>query len=293
MRKLSSDTTIFSKRNADNFLNMSRFLNSVLFFSSIWCLCGALRPVNIAKCCNLDEFLTEENLCMKNESSSWDIRIYNGKYKRFDRNYTLPSHWKVKEGVWVNCTRPHRLTYYGKNYFPFLNGSLFSVDFDRLVHPDHYCLDYKAALICLNGPNDDLAENITHVLVKKCCGKNAIFTQSNSTCRTFKDDKNTYRIDVGPGKTMGAGFPPCEDNSLRVVGDLASSKIFDNGSILVNTFVLPAGGYCLEHILEHNSGETLFFSFLLKGSGKFGSPICTNGRPSLTRPIVFDQIKSN
>lgn len=239
---------------------MTQLLNLVLIFSSIWCLCGALRAVNIAKCCKLDEFLTEENLCIKNESSSWDIRIYNGKLKRFDRNQTLPSHWKLIEDVWANCSRPHRLPYYGKNYFPFLNGSLYSVDFDRLFHPNEYCLDYKAALICLNGPNEDLAENITHVIVKKCCGQNAIFTQSNRTCRSFKDNKNTYRIDVGPGKTMGAGFPPCEDNSMRVIGEMSSAKIFDNGSILLNNFLLPAGGYCLEHILEHSSGRIIDFA---------------------------------
>lgn len=239
---------------------MSWLVNIVVVFTFLTCSC-ALKPVNIAKCCKFDEYLTEDNLCVKNESSYWDIRIYNGKLKKFEKNQTLPSHWKVKDGIWANCSRPHRLPYHGANYFPFLNGSLYSIDFDRLFHPDQFCIDYKAVLICLKSGNEDLAENITHVIVKKCCGQNAIFTQSNRTCRSFKDHKNTYKIDVGLGKTVGAGFPPCEDNSMRVVGELSGSKIFDNGSILVHNFVLPAGSYCLEHILEHSSGKlTVFIS---------------------------------
>lgn len=233
---------------------MAGLAKIVIFLSLLTCL-SALKPVTIAKCCKLDEFLTEENVCVKNETSYWDIRIYNGKLKKFENNHSLPSHWKLKEGVSANCSRPQRLNYHGANYFPFFNGSLYSIDFDRLFHPDQYCLDYKSALICLNQANDNFAENITHVIVKKCCGQSAIFTQSNRTCRAFKDDKNSYKIDIGPGKTLGAGFPPCEDNSMRVAGELSSSQLFDNGSILVhNNYLLPAGSFCLEHILEHNSG---------------------------------------
>lgn len=232
---------------------MSLLVKIVVVFSFITCLC-AFKPVNIAKCCKLDEYLTENNYCVKNESSKWDIRIYNGKLKKFEKVHSLPDHWKVREAVWANCSRPQRLPYHGTNYFPFLNGSLYSIDFDRLFDPDHFCLDYKAVLICLKPGNEDFAENITHVIVKKCCGQNAIFMQSNRTCRAFRDNKDTYKIDIGMGKTLGAGFPPCEDNSMRVIGELSSSKIFDDGSIRVHNYVLPAGSYCLEHILEHNSG---------------------------------------
>lgn len=222
----------------------------IVTFSFLTCVC-ALKSVNIAKCCKLDEFLTEDNLCMKNESSSWDIRIFNGKLKRLENHQTLPGHWQLQENVRANCSRPHRIQYLRNNYFPFLNGSLYSVEFNRFFHPGQFCLDYRAVLICLTQGNEDFAENITHVVVKKCCVGQAIFTQSSRSCRTFKDDKNTYNIDIGPGKTMGGGFPPCDD--LRVVGDLSSSKIFDNGSILVYDYVIPAGNYCLEHILEHNN----------------------------------------
>lgn len=232
---------------------MSSFAKIVIVLSLATSLC-ALKPVNIGKCCKYNEYLAEGNLCVKNESSYWDIRIYNGKQKKFENNHTLPSHWKLREEMRPNCSNPHRISYHGTNYFPFLNGSLYSIDYDRLIHPNQFCLDYKSILICIPHGNESLAENITHVIVKKCCGQNAIFTQSNRTCRAFKDEKNTYKIDIGPGKTMGAGFPHCEDNSMRVVGDLDKSRIFDNGSILVHNYLLPATSYCLEHILEHNSG---------------------------------------
>ncbi|XP_074027838.1 adhesion G-protein coupled receptor methuselah-like 1 isoform X2 [Leptinotarsa decemlineata] len=217
----------------------------VVFFSS--CLIfvnGALRQVNVTKCCKFNEYLTiGERKCVKNESSSWNIDIFNVRKGGFVPHTSLPPHWKVKEGVMPNCANPRQLIFQGKNNIPFMNGSLLSLEFDKLFHPSQLCVDYHSALVCLNEP-----ENLTYI--KKCCGENAIFSQTNSTCRQFKD--NSYRINVGRNQTLGAGFPVCIDNKIHVVGEVNSSSIFGDGSVQVqNGTILPAANFCLEYVFEH------------------------------------------
>lgn len=222
-------------------------------------LTWALKSVTISKCCAINQYLDSENKCRRNESSSWDLRVYNGRKRTFENYSTLPKHWIVKDSVMPNCARKRRLLLQGKNNFPFFNGSLYSIEFDQLFHPDQYCLDYQSSIVCLK----DLPENITHVVVKKCCGRNAIFSQANSSCRAFKD--NTYNIDVGRDKTLGAGFPECVDNRMQVVGELQKSKLLSNGSLeLESKLILPARNFCLEYILEHNSKTSFSIFYLAK-----------------------------
>ncbi|KAG5898107.1 hypothetical protein JTB14_027464 [Gonioctena quinquepunctata] len=204
---------------------------------------AALRTVNISKCCKYNEYLTIGNkTCVQNDSSSWDLDIYNGRMGRFDKHTVLPSHWHVQEGAMPKCANPKQLIFQGRNNIPFMNGSVFSLEFNNLFHPSQLCIDYHAALVCLNEP-----ENLTYI--KKCCGENAIFSQTNSTCRHLKDP--SYRIDLGQNQTLSAGFPACRDNKIHVVGAVNKSNIFSDGSVLVqNNTILPAANFCLEHVLE-------------------------------------------
>ncbi|XP_057657247.1 probable G-protein coupled receptor Mth-like 1 [Diorhabda carinulata] len=201
------------------------------------------KTVNINKCCKFNELLTIQNqTCAQNSSSSWNLEIYNARKGKFELFTELPVNWKVKEDNFLNCSKPQQLKFQQKNNFPFLNGSVFSLEFNRLFHPNEFCLDYQSALVCLNEP-----ENL--IVIKKCCGDNAIFSQTKSTCITIKDVG--YKIDVGQNRTLGAGFPPCADNNMHVVGELRKSTIMNNGSLLVdNKLHLGAGNFCLEHVLE-------------------------------------------
>ncbi|CAG9821968.1 unnamed protein product [Phaedon cochleariae] len=210
-------------------------------------VCGTIRkpkPVVILKCCKNNEYLplSGDNKCVQNDSSSWHIDIFNGRKGHFEMHTSLPEHWIIKEGMIPKCAKPKKLFFKSRSSIPFLNGSIYSVEYGKLLHPDQICIDYNAFLVCLNEP---------HNLIKKCCGENAIFSETNGTCRNFNDQ--SYKIDVGQNWTLGAGFPICTENKLHVVvGELHKSKIFDNGSLLVdNKIILSAGNFCLEHVLEH------------------------------------------
>lgn len=212
----------------------------------------ALKTVKIAKCCNLNEYLTTDSQCAKNESSSWDLRIFNGRNKSLGHYTVLPNHWKILEKLNVSCSNPSRVPLLSKSYFPFLNGSLFSVEHDKFFHPHQYCLDYHYALICLEVP-----ENLTQVTVKKCCGPNATFSQNDSSCKMFKDSKGTYSLRLEPNFTQIAGFPECSSNKFQVY-EIKKSELLSNGSLLIDKkFLIEAGNFCLEYVLGHTG--MLFF----------------------------------
>lgn len=219
------------------------------FMFGTFLLCStvfALKTVKIAKCCHLNEYLTNDSKCAKNDSSSWDLRIFNGRNKSLDHYQVLPNHWKILEALNVSCTNPSRVPLLSKSYFPFLNGSLFSVEHDKFFHPHQYCLDYYYALICLEIP-----ENLTQVKVKKCCGPNAIFSQNDSACKMFKDYNGTYNLHLDPNFTQIAGFPECGSNKLQV-HEIKKSELLANGSLLIdNKFHIEAGNFCLEFVLGH------------------------------------------
>lgn len=220
---------------------LTRLFCVILLCSAVFALKS--KPVNITKCCKFDEFLAIGNkTCAPLLSRLWNIEIYNARKGKFEMHHELPPNWKVNEAIMPSCAKPQLLLFQGKNNIPFMNGSVFSAEFDRLFHPSEFCFDHHGILVCLNEP-----ENLT--AIKKCCGEHAIFSQTNGTCKHFRDD--SYKIDVGENKTLGAGFPVCVDNKMHVVGELHKSTILNNGSLLVdNKFLLATGNFCLEHVLE-------------------------------------------
>lgn len=200
------------------------------------------RPVTIYKCCNNNEVMMADQKCLRNESSTWNIRGYDGRDSKKGIHYlkSLPAHWTVVEDHPPKCAQTVRFT--STSYFSMYNGSLFIVDYNRLFHPSQYCLDYYSALLCVD------PQNFSLVTVKKCCGPDAILSQTNHSCIHMKDD--SYKIDVGQDRTLGYGFPTCMEK-MHPVARQHESKILSNGSLLVNDkILLPTGNYCLEHVLE-------------------------------------------
>ncbi|KAJ8917862.1 hypothetical protein NQ315_010775 [Exocentrus adspersus] len=209
----------------------------------------AVRSVSISKCCNADEMLVPDQSdfkCVKNVSSSWHLRIFVLKNQTFTTFSTLPAHWKIVHNNKPNCVGLRRLSYEALFNFPVSNGSFLSVEYNTIFHPNQYCLDYTSALVCMH------PEHITRVTVKKCCGENAIFSQTNQSCVLFNSE--SYKIDVGPNKTLVAGFPRCKENKHQPVARYHESELFSNGSLLANgKMLLPPGNFCLEHIFEHSA----------------------------------------
>lgn len=205
------------------------------------------KNVTIAKCCALDETLTSDYKCLKSFNSSWDLRIYvNQSLARYTGS--LPPRWELKENTQPQCTERVIEDLSMKNVIPFINGYMLSVIYEKKIAPHQFCLDYDYAIYCRPGISP---ERITSVLVKKCCGKDAIFSETNSSCIDFNDQ--TYSIDIGQDKSIGAGFPACPEQKERVVaGKLHQAQLMSNGSLWVNAsdVLLPSANYCLEHILE-------------------------------------------
>lgn len=213
---------------------------------------AAKKNVTVAKCCGTDEILTYDNKCLKSYNSSWNLNIYFGKdLKPFKR---LPLIWILKENTRPNCTSPITEALSRKNLVPIINGYMHNVEYDQLIAPNQYCLDYNYAMFCLDSEIKD-PQRITSVLVKKCCGQDAVFSETNHTCRQFKDP--SYKIDVGQDKSVGAGFPDCPGNNKVVAGKLHQAQLLSNGSLWVNAsdMLLPPANYCLEYIFEQAGGS--------------------------------------
>lgn len=205
--------------------------------------CDALRTVTVSKCCKIDEYLTVNRTCVPAKNNSWTIRILQPAKGEFLKNQ-LPRNWKLRENTQPNCEKFILTESAINNFVPFANnGSVYSLELDRVIQPENLCIDYGAAIFCLE-PSE-----IKKAIVKKCCGSNAIFSETNSTCLSIKD--NAYSVDVGPEKSLLSGFPKCE-HDLVATGKLDLNDIQPNGSLYLkdSKVLLEAGKYCLEHILE-------------------------------------------
>lgn len=213
---------------------------------------SSVKNVTIAKCCKLDEHLTNENKCAFSDHNTWTIKVFSPAKRTFLPKGTIPANWHLKADMKPNCARPALLTANLGNYVPFQNGSLFVVEYNQLVHPQRYCIDYSTALVCLE--DDNKPQSIAYVRIKKCCGPDAIFSDTNQTCIAVRDA--SYQIDVGADKTLTAGFPACSQHRIAFLGKLHEAKIQANGSLLLqeSRVLLPVGNYCLEHVLE-NAGK--------------------------------------
>ncbi|KAL1490855.1 hypothetical protein ABEB36_011540 [Hypothenemus hampei] len=207
--------------------------------------------VPIAKCCAKDETLTFDYKCIKSFDSSWDLHIFvNRSLTQFKGQ--LPPRWTIKERTRPQCKDTVIEDLSMKNVIPFINGNMLSVIYDTQISGHQYCLDYKYAIYCRPEP-----ENITLALVKKCCGSDAIFSETASSCKLFND--TSYTIDIGPNKSLIAGFPYCPDKSgWAVVGKLHQvAQLTHNASLWINDSLtmLPPANFCLEHILERAGGS--------------------------------------
>jgi G protein-coupled receptor Mth (Methuselah protein) len=231
---------------------MCRPVRTLLLVLSAVSVATSARNVTISKCCKFDESLSStENKCLPVvHQPTWTLKVYSPAKQAYLPKDRVPPNWHLKAGVKPDCFRPALLTPHLGTYVPFQNGSLFVVEYNKLVHPGNYCIDYGAVLACL----EDQPQSMSLVRVKKCCGSDGIFSETNNTCIHMRD--SPYRIDLGPNKTLGTGFPSCSQQEIVFVGKLDEARMQDNGSLwLTKTKTLiPVGNYCLEHVFE-NAGR--------------------------------------
>ena len=226
-----------------------------LFLLLLVAVAEAARNVTVSKCCPFSHTLTNENKCVPVTAPEWNLRVYSPTSRKYLPLNQVPPNWHLQEAVKPPCSIPGLLTTSTLgSYVPFQNGSLFVVHNSKLVHPPDYCIDYNAVLYCLQEEQE--AENITFVQVKKCCGENAIFSDTNKTCIHMKN--GGYKVDVGSEKRLVEGFPNCHQQELVFVGKLKEADMLRNGSLVLqeSKVVVPPGNYCLEHVLE-DAGECL------------------------------------
>lgn len=199
----------------------------------------ALPDVTVRKCCGLNGYMTKfANYtygCVNNTTKLDDyLRIYYIK-KGFVSEF--PSNWKVIKSK-PDCENP-KITVQSPIVI-FANGSLFAID-STLIHPDKYCYDYKLTYTCTDEPHKPI--------LRKCCGENAIFSETNRTC--IHMNVNDYKINVDTGKyKLVDGFPPCE-NDMSILEKFDAKKLTENGTLkLDSNKVLQEDTFCIEHILE-------------------------------------------
>lgn len=218
------------------------------------CLVGAVfgvRNVAVSKCCNFDEILTRDSnnsfKCVRTEQISWNLKVFSFMRKSYlPSDQVPPSNWKMQENSKPICANPRLISANLANYLAFQNGSLYIVEYNQVLHPKKFCVDYKSVLVCLG--DDDHPEAVSLARIKKCCGLNAIFSQTNRSCIRFVS--KSYTIDVGPNATLGQGFPNCDHQEVVFNGKLQDATILDNGSLSFKKTIVPAANYCLEHVLE-------------------------------------------
>ncbi|EFA10672.1 probable G-protein coupled receptor Mth-like 1 [Tribolium castaneum] len=205
------------------------------------------RNVTISKCCPFTATLNNENKCIPVLTPKWTLKVFSPRNRSYLPDNQVPPNWHLKPASKPPCAMPALLTPNLGNYIPFQNGSLYVLEYDEVVHPDNFCIDYAAVLVCLKAQQP---ESMTAVRVKKCCGENAIFSETNKTCIHFKDAG--YKIDVGSDKKLTAGFPTCDHQEVVITEMLREAEMHKNGSLWLPKMkvLLPAANYCLENILE-------------------------------------------
>lgn len=85
--------------------------------------------------------------------------------------------------------------------------------------------------------------------VKKCCLGDGAYSEAKKSCTATDGDLQLRDLDGDA--VLGAGFPECKEGHA-IVGKMNESKLMKNGSLYVNRSdtLLPAGGFCLENVLE-------------------------------------------
>lgn len=214
----------------------------------------ALKNVTVSKCCDLDEHAAKEYhfKCVMGKEEKWAPKVYSPRKKKFLTPGTVPSNWVLKAPNQPDCGGGN-VTIFAlntlKTYIAFDNGSLWVPEYDKLISPNSYCIDYNVAFVCLK----ELQSTVPQVRIKKCCGGGAVYKDTENRCINL--NVTDYKIELDDDKLLVAGFPACEGHMV-IAGKLHEADLEANGSLFLReaNVLLPSGEFCLEHVLE-NAGN--------------------------------------
>lgn len=221
------------------------------FCLTVFILVTWARPrVTVNKCCSKGEFMSRDTnyTCVQGGHDNFYPTIFSRKSKGYLPAGKIPDHWDLVTKV-PDCPPYHRLTpFYQLPLVIVENGSLFMTTLSgSFADPKLFCYDYKMTLVCIEEPREMKKAN--HV--KKCCGRNAIFTSTKNSCMTFNG--TDYKISLSGGFTLAEGFPSCE-GGMAITGIFKEKDLLNNGSLVTAQATLPRDAFCLEHVLE-SKGE--------------------------------------
>ncbi|XP_015123278.1 probable G-protein coupled receptor Mth-like 1 [Diachasma alloeum] len=237
------------------------------------CINASTTQTIIFKCCKQGEELEESESdgdgvdklkCVLN-TRVWVPVIYSPSKKNIVPH--PPSHWKIVEGKRPNCGDGKVLTYVPYNsYSPVIildvGDAILDGGSGDTYDSSEYCADTKALLVCIPRKVEaNRAATTMRPKVHRCCGENAVFSESRDGCVNMKEPENvpplmpnaTSAIELLPG------FPVCKNSeNFTIIGDAKDADLQSDGGLNVDGISLPSLQYCVERIKELEGRTKIF-----------------------------------
>lgn len=219
--------------------------------------------VIIYNCCSNGTFVTEEKACQKGVALPWAPAVYSPTEKSLYEPGTYPDDWTFQENKMPECNSNETAYFFPSfvdfenpqppAYVVFENGSLvLTVPHFELppLDPGRYCLNIAGCYVCMPAETQKFT---AYPKVKKCCGKNAVFSDRTSSCKV-----HAQNFDKIPNVTLIEGFPSCDAANYAISGKLDEAHhLLPDGTLRFQDKTMD--DFCLEHIFEQpNDGIHVF-----------------------------------
>ncbi|XP_046680868.1 probable G-protein coupled receptor Mth-like 1 isoform X2 [Homalodisca vitripennis] len=216
--------------------------------------------VVIFNCCPNGTIVTEDGNCRPFRIPAWAPAVYSPTEKTLYPPGTIPDDWRMQEDTMPRCNPGESPVYFESvfdlsdqppppTFFIFDNGSLQLTVAHVDVYPSdpgRYCVNIAGCFVCM--PTAEDPNPLPRV--KKCCGRRAVFSGKEKSCKVHSQNLNI------PNVTFIEGFPTCLEFSI-------SGKLDDTHHLLPDG-TLRSGekiitDFCIEHLFEHpNDGISVF-----------------------------------
>uniref|UniRef100_A0A0C9QE89 Mthl1_0 protein n=1 Tax=Fopius arisanus TaxID=64838 RepID=A0A0C9QE89_9HYME len=225
----------------------------------------------ILKCCKFGEKLEKpsdgDNLeklkCVPN-SKAWEPVIYSPSKKSIILQ--PPLHWKILEGKRPNCGDDKVLSFVPYSSFtPFIileaGDAILEGGSGSTYGSSDYCADPKALLVCMPRKIEtNRAAATMRPRVRRCCGENAVFSESRDGCQYMKEPENlSPLLPNASAIEMLPGFPICKNSeNFTIIAEAKDAILQPDGGIYVDGINLPSLQYCVERIKEADGRAKVF-----------------------------------
>lgn len=214
----------------------------------------AVRPpktIVTNKCCDAGERLSENYECVIDTNDDWWPSIFMIKKKEY-----FPYKGRAPKFINFQKLRPsceNTEIYMGQNKLAlFSNGTLYLLDKDKFIDPQHFCIDRDAAIVCESNKNTLNSIQTTKLSkIRKCCVKHNSYSASIGTCAPtdgFNFNDTQYDIVFG--------FPECKVSNLVKISESFNESNFDRDS---QSLTLETGHklwwqhFCVDHFIDNKT----------------------------------------